>query len=179
MPIYVCLSRPAQYLADIEATPTRPHPQVKPESGGFEKVVRDLLTSDNVDPLTFPGLKSSQPSQQECFKYLQRCVQGMREKYLLPQQKVKASLHHRCALLFSSLIYRPSFLLSLSLSLSLFLPQRLVILRTQKEQQLRDLMSLRDDCGEMLEKCEDVREKVEEVQQRGSQLLNRSGRLPP
>ena len=83
-------------MDDIEATPTRPHPQVKPESGGFEKVIRDLLTSEHPDPLSYPGPKSATPTQQECFKYLQRCLQALREKYLLPQQKAKAAIQHRC-----------------------------------------------------------------------------------
>ena len=84
-------------MEGIEATPTRPHPQVKPEAGGFEKVIRDLLNSDHADPLSYLGPRSATPTQQECFKYLQRCMQAMREKYLLPQQKVKAAIQHRSA----------------------------------------------------------------------------------
>ena len=84
-------------MEGIEATPTRPHPQVKPEAGGFEKVIRDLLNSAHADPLSYLGPKSATPTQQECFKYLQRCMQAMRENYLLPQQKVKAAIQHRSA----------------------------------------------------------------------------------
>jgi nuclear pore complex protein Nup88 len=139
---------PAQYMDDIEATPTRPHPQVKPEAGGFEGVIRDLLNSDHTDPLSYLGPKSATPTQQECFKYLQRCMHATREKYLLPQQKVKAAIQHR-----------------------------LEILQSQKEQQLRDLMILRDDCTEVVETCESTREKLYVVQKRGAQLLNRMERL--
>ena len=50
---------------------------------------------------------------------------------------------------------------------------RLEILQSQKEQQLRDLMILRDDCTEVVETCESTREKLYVVQKRGAQLLNR------
>jgi hypothetical protein len=139
---------PAQFVADVGATPTRPHPQVKPEAGGFEKVIRDLLTSDEPDPASLPPPKGGKASQEDCFKYFQRSVQGLRNRYLLPQQKVRGALQ-----------------------------RRMDILGRQKEQQLRDLVAVRDECGEVMERSEDVRGKMEEAQERGAHLLHRVERL--
>jgi nuclear pore complex protein Nup88 len=146
---HVCLLRlppPAQFVTATEATPTRPHPQVRSDTSGFEKVIRDILEEYQDTPLLHTQKRDL--SQQECFDFLQRSVQSLRAKYLLPQKKAKAALQ-----------------------------RRLDVLCRQKEQQLRDLVALRDEHLEVMERSEDMRGKMALIQQQSSQLLLRLERL--
>ena len=50
---------------------------------------------------------------------------------------------------------------------------RVDILCRQKEQQFRDLVALRDEREEVMEKNEEVQRRVEEVRERGMELMQR------
>ena len=55
----------------------------------------------------------------------------------------------------------------------IFLSLRLDILGRQKEQQLRDLVALRDENAEMRERSEELRWRAKEIEQKSSQLMMR------
>ena len=88
---------PAQFMMTVGAMPTRPHPQVRSDMGGFVKVIRDILAEYPSDPLPLHAAQDKKNlSQQDCFVFLQRSVQNLRIRYLLPQQKAKATIQRRC-----------------------------------------------------------------------------------
>ena len=88
----LCYS-PSQYVTDSGPTSTKPHPQVKSDTSGLEKMIRDIF-EECQDTLVLSSQKTTH-SQQQCFDFLQRSVQYLKKKYLLPQQKAKATLQRR------------------------------------------------------------------------------------
>jgi len=142
---------PQQPLAGTTAMATS-RPPADSHRSLFEQEIWDILCSEHVKE-SFPRLRHysggrQDLSQQESFRFLSNCVQQLRMRFLLPQQNAKAKLKHR-----------------------------MDVLCRQKQQQIEDLVRLRDDQEAVEQNMEVLQQRVVNLSAQSYSLVHRVEQL--
>ena len=104
--------------------------------------------------------------QKDCYEYLKQSVEVLRERYLIPQSKVKSLLENRYCLSLSlsppSLSLPFSFLSLLFFSFSCSL--RVKLLANKRDRQVKELLKIGDEACELQNENQMLKVKIQRLE---------------